>query len=147
MNQNLNTEEFLKMARGDDPGKMPILNGPPNITTPPQFPQRPMADEGQLFEYLFTFPINIFSSDEWPAIRLDLPEIELYLLKPITVRAAVNNKFGAGNEIPELFISNLRAVVLKTGKGFPANYYQLAAHIQKAIQWIRVMTRQYWIGI
>jgi hypothetical protein len=68
--KTLGVEELLRLARGDDPNRPAMWNGPPHITTPPQRPIRPMADEGQMFEFLLPFPIHIFDSAEWPPLRI-----------------------------------------------------------------------------
>jgi len=146
MNEPLSRGEFLRIARGEDPKRRPIWNGMPRMTTPPQAPTRPMEDEGQLFEFLFPYPINIFDDAEWPALLVRRDNIHLNLLKPISLQVLPRESVAAGNEAPDLFSTNFRVLVLRTSTGYPAKHSDVFTIVREALQWIRVLSRQYWIG-
>lgn len=142
----LSPEDFLRLARGDDPNRPPMWNGPPHITTPPASPTRPMAAEGQMFEFLFPYPIHIFDSADWPPLRIVRDGTEVHLLKPLSMPVAAKEQVAAGNESPDLYSSNVRAIVLKTSQGFPTTHHKVFGVVRHALQWTRVLSRQYWIG-
>jgi len=142
----LTAEEFLRLARGDDPIRPAIWNGPPHITTPPEKPMRPMADEGQMFEFLLPYPIHIFDSAEWPPLRIERSGVVHHLLKPLSMNVTAKEQVAAGNESPDLFCSNIRAIILKTSVGFPTKHATVFEIVKHALQWMRTLSRQYWIG-
>src|SRR5438309_11523981 len=143
---NLSSEDLLRIVRGDDPNRPPMWNGLPRMTTPPEAPSKPMAEDGQLFEFLFPYPIHIFDSADWPPLRIAGDGIEIHLLKPISTPVTAKEQLAVGNESPDLFCSNLRAVVLKTSPGFPADHDHVFEIVRHALQWMRVLSRQFWIG-
>jgi len=144
--KQLTAEEFQRLARGDDPNRPPMWNGAPRITTPPASPVRPMADDGQLFEFLFPYPIHIFDSSEWPPLKILREDTEFYLLKPLTTAVTPREQVAAGNEIPDLYCSTVRVIVLEASRGFPATHKKAFEVARDALQWIRILSRQYWIG-
>ena len=119
---SLTSEDLLRIVRGDDPNRPPMWNGLPRMTTPPEAPAKPMAENGQLFEFLFPFPIHIFDSTDWPPLRIARDGLDVHLLKPISMPVTAKEQLAAGNESPDLYSSNLRAIVLKTSQGFPATH-------------------------
>lgn len=143
----LNSEDLLRIARGDDPHRPPMWNGLPRMTTPTQVPTRPMADDGQLFEFLFPYPIHIFDSSEWPPLRITRDGIEIHLLKPMTTPVTAKEQLAAGNECPDLYFSNVRAVVLTTSQGYPTTHDRVFEIVRHTLQWVRILSRQFWIGI
>src|SRR5207248_10843261 len=66
--------------------------------------------------------------------------------KPISTPVTAKEQLAVGNESPDLFCSNLRAVVLKTSPGFPADHDHVFEIVRHALQWMRVLSRQFWIG-
>ncbi|MGA2605925.1 MAG: hypothetical protein ABSD89_06160 [Halobacteriota archaeon] len=146
MTAELTREEFLRIARGDDPHRKAFWNGLPRITTPPRSPIRPMQDEGQLFEFLLPYPINIFDDAEWPALSIQRDEIHVHLLKPISLQVSPTEPVSAGNEAPDLFSTNFRTLVLRTAPRYPIKHADVFPIVREALQWIRVLSRQYWIG-
>jgi len=105
-----------------------------------------MQDEGQLFEFLLPYPINIFDDAEWPALSIQRNDINVHLLKPISLQVSPKEPVSAGNEAPDLFSTNFRAVVLRTAPRYPIKHVEVFPIIREALQWIRVLSRQYWIG-
>ncbi len=144
--KTLGAEELLRLARGDDPSRPAIWNGPPHITTPPQRPIRPMADEGQMFEFLLPYPIHIFDSAEWPPLRIARSSVTIHLLKPISMNVTAKEQVAAGNESPDLYCSNVRAIILKASPGFPTTHGTVFEIVRHALQWMRALSRQYWVG-
>jgi hypothetical protein len=142
----VNSEDLLRIVRGDDPNHPPMWNGLPRMTTPPDVPAKPMSEHGQLFEFLFPYPIHIFDSTDWPPLRIVQDGTEIYLLKPISTPVTATEQLAVGNESPDLYCSNVRAVVLKTFQGFPATHERVFEIVRDALQWMRVMSRQFWIG-
>jgi len=106
-----------------------------------------MADEGQMFEFLLPFPIHIFDSAEWPPLRIARGGILIYLLKPSSINVTAKEQVAAGNESPDLYCSNVRAIVLKASPGFPTTHATVFEIVRHALQWMRTLSRQYWIGI
>ncbi len=143
---SLTSEDLLRIVRGDDPNRPPMWNGLPRMTTPPEAPAKPMAENGQLFEFLFPFPIHIFDSTDWPPLRIARDGLDVHLLKPISMPVTAKEQLAAGNESPDLYSSNLRAIVLKTSQGFPATHDSVFEIVRHALQWMRVLSRQFWIG-
>lgn len=143
---DLSREEFLRIARGDYPGKNPLWNGMPRMTTPPQVPIRPMADEGQLFEFLFPYPVNIFDDTEWPPLLMRRGDLHVHLLKPLTIPVSPRELVAAGNEAPDFFSTNFPAVVLRTAPRYPVRHGEVFGIVREASQWMRILSRQYWIG-
>jgi hypothetical protein len=139
-------EEFLRIARGDDPNRPPMWNGPPKITTPPQIPERPISGDGQLFDFLLPYPIHIFDDSVWPALHVRRPDEEILLLKPITQQVSPREEISKGNEAPDLFVTTFPAIVERTSRSYPLHHKTAFAVVSDAIKWIRVLTRQYWIG-
>lgn len=142
----LSSEDLLRIVRGDDPSRPPMWNGLPRMTTPPDTPTKPMPEDGQLFEFLFPYPIHIFDSTDWPPLRIAHDGTEIYLLKPISTPVTATEQLAVGNESPDLYCSNVRAVVLKTFQGFPATHDRVFEIVREALQWMRVLSRQFWIG-
>lgn len=142
----LSSEDLLRIVRGDDPNRPPMWNGLPRMTTPPDTPSKPMSEDGQLFEFLFPYPIHIFDSTDWPPLRIVHEGTEIYLLKPISTPVTATEQLAVGNESPDLYCSNVRAVVLKTFQGFPAAHDRVFEIVRQALQWMRVLSRQFWIG-
>lgn len=142
----VSSEDLLRIVRGDDPNRPPIWNGLPRMTTPPDTPTKPMSENGQLFEFLFPYPIHIFDSTDWPPLRIAQDGTEIFLLKPISTPVTATEQLAVGNESPDLFCSNVRAVVLKTFQGFPATHDRVFEIVRHALQWMRVLSRQFWIG-
>jgi hypothetical protein len=52
----------------------------------------------------------------------------------------------AGNETPDLFSTDFPVVVLRTAPRFPVKHGEVFPIVREALQWIRVLSRQYWIG-
>ena len=146
MTEALAREELLKVARGDDPQRKPLWNGMPRMTTPPQAPTRPMEDEGQLFEFLFPYPINIFDDAAWPDLLIRRADLHVHLLKPLSQQVSPKEPVAAGNETPDFFSTNFRTVVLRTAPRYPVKHGEVFPIVREALQWIRVLSRQYWIG-
>lgn len=146
MSESLTREELLKVARGDDPRRNPIWNGLPRATTPPQCPVRPMDNEGQLLEFLFPYPINIFDDAEWPGLLLRRDNLHVHLLKPLTSNISPRERTAAGNEAPDFFATNFRVFVERGAIGYPVKHVDVFPIVREALQWIRVLSRQYWIG-
>jgi hypothetical protein len=146
MTEPLGREEFLRISRGDDPRKNSLWNGMPRMTTPPQTAIRPMADEGQLFEFLFPYPINIFDDAEWPALLIKRGDLHVHLVKPVSRTVSPKEVVAAGNEVPDFFSTDFPAIVLRTAPRYPVRHGEVFAIIREALQWIRVLSRQYWIG-
>jgi len=140
-------EELLKVARGDDPQRNPLWNGMPRMTTPPQAPTRPMQDAGQLFELLFPYPVNIFDDAAWPALLIRRGDLHVHLLKPLTRPVSTGEPVAAGNEAPDFFSTDFPAVVLRTAPRYPVKHGEVFPIVREALQWIRVLSRQYWIGM
>lgn len=142
----LSSEDLLRIVRGDDPNRPPMWNGLPRMTTPPDTPTKPMSENGQLFEFLLPYPIHIFDSTDWPPLRIAHDGTEIYLLKPISTSVTATEQLAVGNESPDLYCSNVRAVVLKTFQGFPSTHEGVFEIVRHALQWMRVLSRQFWIG-
>lgn len=146
MSEPLTREELLRVARGDDPRRHPIWNGLPRATTPPRRPVRPMENEGQVLEFLFPYPINIFDDTEWPALSIKRNDLHVHLLKPVTSNVSPKESVATGNEAPDLFVTNLRVFVERIAIRYPLKHADIFPIIREALQWIRVLSRQYWIG-
>src|SRR5207302_10274293 len=84
---NLSSEDLLRIVRGDDPNRPPMWNGLPRMTTPPEAPSKPMAEDGQPFEFLFPYPIHTIDSAASPPLLIAAYAIETHLLKPISTPA------------------------------------------------------------
>jgi hypothetical protein len=123
-----------------------MWNGPPRITTPPQFPNRPRCQDGQLFEFLLPYPIHIFDDTAWPALHVKRPDVEILLLKPITQTVSPKEEISRGNETPDLFVTTFLAMVEPGSSSYPLDHKTAFSVVSDAIKWIRILTRQYWIG-
>jgi len=123
-----------------------MWNGMPRATTPPQIPVRPIQNEGQVLEFLFPYPINIFDDTEWPVISIKRGDLQVFLLRPLTSNVSPKELIAAGNESPDLFVTNLRAFVERTAIRYPVKHAEIFPIVREALQWIRVLSRQYWIG-
>lgn len=134
------------MARGDDPNSPPMWNGLPRITTPPQTPERPLSDDGQVFDFLLPYPIHIFDDSIWPALHVRRPDVDILLLKPITQQISPQEKISWGNETSDLFVTTFPAIVERKSRSYPLHHKIAFSVVNDAIKWIRVLTRQYWIG-
>lgn len=99
----LSSEDLLRIVRGDDPNHPPMWNGLPRMTTPPDVPAKPMSENGQLFEFLFPYPIHIFDSTDWPPLRIVHEGTEIFLLKPISTPVTATEQLAVGNESPDLY--------------------------------------------
>jgi len=146
MSTSLSREELLKIARGDDPLRRPLWNGMPRATTPPQCPARPMDNEGQLLEFLFPYPINIFDDVEWPPLSIRRGNLHVHLLKPRTRDVTPKEPIAASNETPDLFVTDFPVFVERTASCYPVKHASIFPIVREALQWIRVLSRQYWIG-
>jgi hypothetical protein len=105
-----------------------------------------MEDEGQLFEFLLPYPINIFDDAEWPALSIQRGDVQVHLLKPISLQVSPKEAVSAGNEAPDLFSTNFRVLVLRTAPRYPVKHVHVFPIVRETLQWIRVLSRQYWIG-
>ncbi len=143
---NLSREELLRIARGDDPQRRPLWNGMPRISTPLERPKRPEQPEGQLFDFLLPYPINVFDDSIWPALHVKRPNLEILLLKPLAQQVSPREDVSNGNETPDLFVTTFPALVERNAKCYPLHHKEAFSVIAHAARWIRVLTRQYWVG-
>jgi hypothetical protein len=105
-----------------------------------------MADEGQLFEFLLPYPINIFDDAAWPPLSIRRADLHVHLLKPRSESVFAAERVASGNEAPDLFVTDFLAVVLRTAPRYPVKHTEVFPIVREALQWIRVLSRQYWIG-
>jgi hypothetical protein len=105
-----------------------------------------MEDEGQLFEFLLPYPINIFDDTAWQPLLIRRGDLQVHLLKPVSQQLSPKEQVAAGNEAPDLFSTDFPAVVLRTAPRYPITHGEVFQVVREALQWIRVLSRQYWIG-
>jgi hypothetical protein len=144
---NLSREEFLKISRGDDPIHRSLWNGLPRISTPLQSPLAPVSYDGQVFDFFLPYPIHVFDDNPWPALHVRCASIEILLLKPISQPVTPQEQIARGtNEHPDLFGTVFHAIVERSSHSYPASHKAAFGVVHHALRWMRVLTRQYWIG-
>lgn len=144
---NLSREEFLRVARGEDPVRRSPWNGLPRVSTPYQSPVAPVPFDAQVFDFLLPYPNNVFDDNPWPALQVRRPDIEILLLKPISGPVIPQEPLATGNnEQPDLFGTVFHAIVERVSKSYPASHRAAFEVVRHALRWMRVLTRQYWIG-
>jgi len=143
----LKREDFLRIQRREDPRRDPLWNGMPHITTPPHSPLKPRLNEDcQLFDFLLPYPIQVFDDGIWPALLVNRNDIEVSLLKPAFRPVDLAGGLTVGNERPDLFASVFPAVIPGSSRSYAAKPAKVFSVVADAIRWIRILTRQYWIG-
>jgi hypothetical protein len=144
---NLTREEFLRVSRGDDPTRRSPWNGLPRISSPPQCPSAPVPYDAQVFDFLLPYPIHVFDDSPWPALHVRRPDIEILLLKPVSTPVTPQEQLAKGtNEQPDLFGTVFHTIVERVSHFYPASHQAAFGIVHHALRWLRVLTRQYWIG-
>ena len=132
--------------RWSDPTKLPMSNGPLGQTTPPAVPQFRLDANGQLVEFLVSFPIHIVDDQPWAPLQCKFGERLAFIQKPLSIMHGYGPPGRIGNEVPDAFCSIIRAHSLPdaTQRNYPTQS-ELWPIIQRLLTWMRVKARHYWL--
>jgi hypothetical protein len=119
-----------------------LINGTIRIVAAPIAPQYIPASDGEVVEYLLSFPMHIVDHRDWKPIEYLADGVLVTIERPLSLSAPYlpGNRFG--NEGAEAFCSLVR---LKTPVGASLGYQEGWKIVEKLLQWIRVKARHYWI--
>jgi hypothetical protein len=132
--------------RWDDPSKPPVSNGPFSQTTPPAIPQFRLATDGQLIEFLLSFPMHVVDDKPWNVLECKLGNRIVSIHKPIPIMHRYEPPGRVGNETPDVFCSIIRAgCAPDTIQQKYANQSEVWPIVEQLLAWIRVKCRHYWL--
>lgn len=136
----------MQDPRWHDPGKLPISNGCLALTPPPDTPQFRFDADGQIFEFLVSFPIHIVDDKPWAPLRCKLGTRAISIQKPISVSQGCAPSGRIGNEVSDAFCSVIRVYCPPDGaQGNYPKQTELWPIIERLLRWIRVKARHYWV--
>jgi hypothetical protein len=109
-------------------------------------PQFRLAADGQLVEFLVSFPIHIVDDQPWAPLLCKLGSRLVAIEKPLAIMHGYAPAGRIGNEVPDAFCSIIRVHCLTDAT--PATYPQqseLWPIIERLLTWMRVKARHYWL--
>jgi hypothetical protein len=129
-------------TRWDDPGKVPLSNGPfRTVTGPAKFSYIPVSDRCET-EYLVPFPFHAVDLDLWPPLEFITGGNSVTIDRPINslISHAAQGQFG--NEQADAYCTIIRlstplSQTISTDDGWKI--------IKRLLEWIRVKCRHYWL--
>jgi hypothetical protein len=131
--------------RWDQPGILPVSNGPHSFTTPPEKPSFTLAEDGQTIEFTLPYPMHVVDIAEWPPIRFKLSDKTLTVSKPLPLQAIPQMQGLLGNELPAAHYSVLRVgCASRQSANFPSAS-DLWPFVERVCEWIRIKCRHYWL--
>jgi hypothetical protein len=136
----------MQDPRWSDPLRPPLSNGPLALTTPPAVPQFRLDADGQLVEFLLSFPTHIVDEQPWSPLQCKLGDRLVSIQKPLFTKHAYAPPGRIGNELPDAFCSIIRVHCLPdaTRRDYPTQG-ELWPIIELLLRWMRVKGRHYWL--
>jgi hypothetical protein len=128
--------------RWDDPGMMPMSNGPIRTVTGPLQLTYALDSDRHEVEYLVPFPFHAVDPSPWPPLQLVSEGIPLSIYRPIPSLETHATKVQIGNEHADAYCTVIR-VSAPLGKSFTNDAGWRA--IKRLLEWIRVKCRHYWL--
>lgn len=132
--------------RWNDPSKLPISNGPLAQSTPPAVPQFRLAGDGQLIEFLLSFPMHIVDDQPWAPLQCKLGTRPVFIQKPISIMHGYAPLGRIGNEVPDAFCSIIRVHCPpdRTQGNYPKQG-EIWPLVERLLSWMRVKARHFWL--
>ena len=136
----------MQDPRWDDPKNPPLSNGPLTQVTPPTVPQFRLAANGQLIEFLLSFPMHIVDAQPWSPLECKLGSQLISIEKPASMMHGYTPPGRIGNEVPDAFCSIIRVHSLQdTAQQNYPKPNEVWPIVERLLVWMRVKARHYWL--
>jgi hypothetical protein len=119
-----------------------LTNGGIRIVDAPVVPQYMPDSDGEVIEYLLSFPMHIVDHLDWKPIEYIADGVFISIQRPIAISTPYRPEMRFGNEGVEAFCSIVR---LKTPPGVGLGYHEGWKIVERLLDWIRVKCRHYWL--
>lgn len=126
----------------DNPGLLPLTNGPIRTVSPPGQPHRILDSDRCELEFLLPFPFHAVDPKPWPPIRFLSNGVPITVERPTGVAADYDTRSQVGNERADAYCTVVR---LSTPVSNPISADDGWAVVKRLLQWIRVKSRHYWL--
>jgi hypothetical protein len=123
-------------------GNEPLVNGPIRTPAAPTVPLNTIKGNGQVSEFLLSFPMHIIDNANWKSIEFLRDGRPLSIERPVPVSAPYQPQNRLGNEGAEAFCTIVR---LRTPLGSEVGTQDGWKIIERLLEWVRVKCRHYWI--
>jgi hypothetical protein len=136
----------MQDKRWNDPNQIPMTNGPYAQVTPPPVARFRLAGDGQIIEFLVSFPIHIVDEQPWASLQCKLGTRLVSIQKPLCVMHGYHPPGRIGNQVPDAFCSIIRvhcpSDVRDRTYPKPSELWPL---VERLLRWMRVKARHYWL--
>jgi hypothetical protein len=126
----------------NNPGHMPLSNGPIRTVTGPAQPTMALDSERSEMEYLISFPFHAIDPNPWPPICFVSRGIPITVYRPIGTTATHSTTIQMGNEHADAYCTVIRVS--------RPNSFELSGDdgwliVRRLLEWIRVKCRHFWL--
>lgn len=112
------------------------------VASAPGPPQYTFDGDGQIIEYLLSFPMHIVDSRLWKPIEYVAGGVPISIQPPMSSSTRYQPEWRLGNEDAEAFCS---MVHVRTSPRVELSYRDGWEIVEKLLEWTRIKCRHYWL--